>query len=149
MTNDVVRSAPDVQPLTTSSSISPDGETARTQQQTAVEEFRKFAEENLGETVTIGLLPSEGGVSMQIVTGVREFTSLNRQTRRVAVPLDILYKDKSQNKAYGGLCGLSSACDTAGLALPIVDVRAGEPDYVGKDGEFWIYSLSVKLKIII
>ncbi len=120
-----------------------------TAQQTAVEQFRKFAEEALGETVTIGLLPSEGGVSMQIVAGAREFTSLNRKTRRISLPLDILYKSKDQSRAYGGLCGLSSACDTAGLALPISDVQAGEPDYVGKDGEFWIYSLSVRLKIMI
>lgn len=120
-----------------------------TAQQTAVDKFRKFAEKTLGETVTMGLLPPEGGVSMQIVTGVRDFTSLNRKTRRIALPLDILYKNKSQDKAYDSLCGLSSACDTAGLTLPIVDIQAGEPAPVGKDGDFWIYSLSVRLKIMI
>ncbi len=120
-----------------------------TAQQTAVEQFRKFAEETLGETVTIGLLPPEGGISLQIIAGVREFTSLNRKTRRVSLPLDILYKNKDQSRAYGGLCGLSSACDTAGLALPVVDIRAGEPQLVGEDGDFWIYSLSVSLKTMV
>ena len=120
-----------------------------TSQEQAVEQFRAFAENNLGESVTVGLLPASGGVAMQIVAGIREFTSLNRQTRLISVSLDVLSKFKSQSKAYGGLCSLSGSCDTADWDSPIVDVQAKEPAFVGKDGEFWIYSLTVSLSIMI
>ena len=120
-----------------------------TSQEQAVEQFRAFAENNLGESVTVGLLPASGGVVMQIVAGIREFTSLNRQTRLVSVSLDVLSKFKSQSKAYGGQCELAALCDSAEWSLPIVDVQAKEPAFVGKDGEYWIYSLSVSLSIMI
>ena len=118
-------------------------------QEQAVEQFRTFAEGILGEGVPVGLLSAEGGFAMQIVAGVREFTSLNKQVRRISMPLDVLSKCKSQKRAYGGLCSLSGSCDTAEWASPIVDVQAKEPVFVGKDGEFWIYSLTVSLRVMI
>ena len=120
-----------------------------TAQEQAVEQFRAFAEGILCENVSVGLLPKEGGFSVQIVAGAREFTSLNKQVRRISLPLDVLSKCRSQNRAYGGLCSLSGSCDTAEWSLPIVDVQAKEPVFVGKDGEFWIYSLTVSLRIMI
>ena len=120
-----------------------------TAQEQAVEQFRAFAESILCESVTVGLLPKDGGCSIQIAAGFREYTSLNRSVRRISLSLDLLSKNRSQNSGYGGLCSLSGSCDTAEWALPIVDVQAKEPVYVGKDGEFWIYSLSVSLRIMI
>ena len=109
-----------------------------TAQEQAVEQFRSFAESILCESVSVSLLPKDGGCSLQIAAGSREYTSLNRAVRRISLSLDLLSKNRSQNSAYGGLCSLSCSCDTAEWASPIVDVRAKEPVYVGRDGEFWI-----------
>ena len=121
-----------------------------TAQEKALDAFRAFAENTLSESVTVGLLPQQGGISMQIVAGRREYTSLNRQTRRIIITLDMLCKNKSQSKAYESMCAVANACDSAELAEPIVNAQAvSEPVFVGKDGDFWIYSLTVSLRIMI
>ncbi|MGN1108194.1 MAG: hypothetical protein ACI4RK_02320 [Oscillospiraceae bacterium] len=120
-----------------------------TAQETAVEQFRTFAEGVLGESVTVGFLPREGGTAMQIVAGTREFTSLSKEVRRAEISLDVLSKNKNQSRTYGALCELANSCDNAELPAPVANVQAREPVFVGKDGEFWIYSLTVSLRIMI
>ena len=121
-----------------------------TPQEKAVEAFRSFAQEITGERVTVGLLPTEGGIAVQVVTGTREFTSLDLKNRRAVLSLDILSKMTRQEQAYGCLCAIANACDTAVLAAPVVNASArSEPSFVGKDGGGWIYSLSVGLRIMI
>lgn len=119
-----------------------------TAQETAVEAFRQFVQEKTSENVAVGLLPVTGGIAVQIVTGTREYTSLGSKYRRSNITLDVLSKNKKQSRAYGCLCEIANACDTARLAAPIVSVTArSEPLFVGKDGEYWIYSLSVSLRV--
>ena len=116
----------------------------------AVEAFRAFAQSITGQPVTVGLLPKDGGIAVQVVTGSREFTSLNLVNRRAVLSLDILAKYGKQEQAYGCLCEIANACDTARLGAPAVNARVrSEPLFVGKDGDNWIYSLSVDLRIII
>lgn len=119
-----------------------------TAQETAVELFRQFVQEKTSENTTVGLLPDTGGIAVQIVTGTREYISLKRGYRRSNITLDVLSKNKKQSRAYGCLCEIANACDTARLTAPIVSVTArSEPLFVGKDGEYWIYSLSVSLRV--
>ena len=121
-----------------------------TAQLQAVEAFRAFAEKTSGQPVTVGLLPKEGGIAMQVVAGTREFTSLDLANRRAALSLDILSKYRKQEQAYGFLCEIANACDTAGLGAPAVNAEVrSEPLFVGRDGEHWIYSLSVSLHVMI
>ena len=119
-----------------------------TAQETAVEAFRRFIQETTSESVTVGLLPVTGGIAVQIVTGKREYASLSSEYRRSNITLDVLSKNKDQSRAYGCLCEIANACETAGLTAPIVNATAdSEPLFVGKDGEYWIYSLSVSLRV--
>ena len=121
-----------------------------TAQLQAVEAFRAYAEKITGRPVTVGLLPKEGGIAAQVVTGSREFTSLDLSNRRAALSLDILSKFKEQKQAYGALCEIANACDTARLGAPVINAGArSEPLFVGKDGDYWIYSLSVALRVMI
>lgn len=121
-----------------------------TAQLQAVEAFRAFAEKITGQPVTVGLLPKEGGIAVQVVTGTREFTSLNLANRRAALSLDILSKFKEQKQTYGCLCEIANACDTAGLGAPVVNAEVrSEPLFVGRDGDDRICSLSVSLRIMI
>lgn len=119
-----------------------------TAQETAVELFRQFVQKKTSENTTVGLLPDTGGIAVQIVTGTRDYISLKRGYRRSSISLDVLSKNQNQSKAYGSLCELSNACETARLTAPIVDASVrSEPLFVGKDGDYWIYSLSVALHI--
>ena len=121
-----------------------------TAQSKAVEAFRAFAEKTAGQPVSVGLLSAGESIAMQVVTGSREFTSLNLKNRRAALSLDILAKFKKQEQAYGYLCEIANAFDTAGLGAPAVNAEVrSEPLFVGRDGEFWIYSLSVGLRVMI
>lgn len=119
-----------------------------TAQETAVEAFRRFIQETTSESVTVGLLPVTGRIAVQIVTGKREYASLSSEYRRSNITLDVLSKNKDQSRAYGSLCSVANACETAGLTAPIVNATVdSEPLFVGKDGEYWIYSLSVSLRV--
>ncbi len=121
-----------------------------TAQLKAVEAFRAFAEKTAGQPVSVGLLPTGESIAMQVVTGSREFTSLDLANRRAVISLDVLSKFKKQEQAYGFLCEIANACDTAGLGAPVVNAEVrSEPLFVGMDGGFWIYSLSVSLRVII
>lgn len=121
-----------------------------TAQLQAVEAFRAFAEKTTGQPVSVGLLPTGESIAMQVVTGSREFTSLDLANRRAVLSLDVLSKFKKQEQAYGFLCEIANACDTARLGAPSVNAEArSEPLFVGTDGDHWIYSLSVSLRIII
>ena len=116
----------------------------------AVEAFRAYAEKITGQPVTVGLLPKEGGIAAQVVTGSREFTSLDLANRRAALSLDILSKFKKQEQAYGALCEIANACDSARFGAPVVNAQVrSEPLFVGRDGDYWIYSLSVALRVMI
>lgn len=121
-----------------------------TAQLKAVEAFRSFAEKTAGQTVSVGLLSTGESIAMQVVTGSREFTSLDLANRRAVLSLDILAKYRKQEQAYGYLCEIANACDTARLGAPAVNAEVrSEPLFVGGDGEFWIYSLSVGLRVMI
>mgnify|MGYP004601296679 CR=1 FL=1 len=121
-----------------------------TAQLQAVEAFRAFAEKTTGQPASVGLLPTGESIAMQVVTGSREFTSLDLANRRAVLSLDVLSKYKKQEQAYGCLCEIANACDTAGLGAPAVNAEVrSEPLFVGMDGEYWIYSLSVALRVII
>ncbi len=121
-----------------------------TAQLQAVEAFRAFAEKTSGQPVSVGLLSTGESIAVQVVTGSREFTSLDLANRRAALSLDILAKFKKQEQAYGFLCGIANACDTARLGAPVVNAEVrSEPLFVGADGDYWIYSLSVSLRVII
>ena len=121
-----------------------------TAQLQAVEAFRAFAEKTTGQPVSVGLLSTGESIALQVVTGSREFTSLDLANRRAVISLDILAKYRKQEQAYGFLCGIANACDTAGLGAPVVNAEVrSEPLFVGADGGFWIYSLSVALRVII
>ena len=121
-----------------------------TAQLQAVEAFRAFAEKTTGQPVSVGLLSTGESIAMQVVTGSREFTSLDLANRRAVLSLDVLSKFKKQEQAYGCLCEIANACDTARLGAPAVNAEVrSEPLFVGTDGEFWIYSLSVALRVMI
>lgn len=121
-----------------------------TAQLQAVEAFRAFAEKTSGQPVYVGLLSTGESIAVQVVTGSREFTSLDLSNRRAALSLDVLSKYKKQEQAYGFLSGIANACDTARLGAPVVNAEVrSEPLFVGMDGEYWIYSLSVSLRVII
>lgn len=121
-----------------------------TAQLQAVEAFRAFAEETTGQPASVGLLSTGESIAMQVVTGSREFTSLDLANRRAVLSLDVLAKYRKQEQAYGCLCEIANACDTAQLGAPAVNAEVrSEPLFVGRDGEFWIYSLSVSLRVMI
>lgn len=121
-----------------------------TAQLQAVEAFRAYAEKITGQPVTVGLLPKEGGIAAQVVTGSREFTSLDLANRRAALSLDVLAKNRKQEQAYGALCEIANACDSARLGAPVINAGVrSEPLFVGRDGDYWIYSLSVSLRVMI
>lgn len=121
-----------------------------TAQLQAVEAFRAFAEKTAGQPASVGLLSAGESIAIQVVTGSREFTSLDLANRRAALSLDVLSKFKKQEQAYGFLCGIANACDTARFGAPVVNAEArSEPSFVGMDGDYWIYSLSISLRVMI
>lgn len=123
---------------------------SKTSQEQAVEIFRHFAMQAAGESVTVGLLPANGGIAVRIVTGRTEFISLNRLFRRRKITLDVLSKHKNQSQAYAALCAVGNGCEVQDFAPPVIGAQTkAEPNFVGKDGDFWIYSLSVELLISI
>ena len=100
---------------------------------------------------TGGLLPQSGGIAFQIAAGYPEFVSLDRKNRRRSVMLDFLAKFKSQSHAYGVLCELGNALDITDFeekSVVSASVRS-DPKFVGKDGDMWIYSLSVDVRILL
>lgn len=119
-----------------------------TPQETAVEQFKYFAQNETSEKITFGLLPASGGIVLQVITDGREFISLNLQNRRAVILLNILAKYKSQSTAYSQLCKIANSCGTAKFSAPVVnaDARSG-PAFVGKDGDYWIYSMTVDIRI--
>lgn len=122
----------------------------KTSQELAVAAFRKFAELAAGESVSVGLLPASGGIALRIVTGHTEFISLNRLFRRRKITLDVLSKHNNQSQAYAMLCAVGNGCEVQDFAPPVIGAQTkSEPNFVGKDGDFWIYSLSVELLISI
>lgn len=122
----------------------------KTAQEQAVEIFREYAETASGEKASVGLLPANGGISVRIVAGKSEFISLNKLFRRRKLTLDLLSKHKNQSQAYSALCIVGNGCEVNDFAAPVIcaEVKA-EPNFVGKDGDYWIYSLSVELMISI
>ena len=86
-----------------------------TAQLQAVEAFRAFAEKTTGQPASVGLLSTGESIAVQVVTGSREFTSLDLANRRAVISLDALSKFKKQEQAYGFLCGIANACDTEEL----------------------------------
>lgn len=121
-----------------------------TAQLQAVEAFRAFAEKTTGQPASVGFLSPGESIAVQVVTGSREFTSLDLANRRAVLSLDVLSKFKKQEQAYGFLCGIANACDTARLGAPVVNAEArSEPLFVGTDGDYWIYSLSISLRVMI
>lgn len=121
-----------------------------TAQLQAVEAFRAFAEKTTGQPVSVGLL-STGGKYRS--AGRDRFPGVHFPRPREPPGGDFtrcLSKFKKQEQAYGFLCGIANACDTARLGAPVVNAEArSEPLFVGTDGDYWIYSLSVSLRIII
>lgn len=61
-----------------------------TAQLQAVEAFRAFAEKTSGQPVSVGLLSTGESIAVQVVTGSREFTSLDLANRRAALSLGAL-----------------------------------------------------------
>lgn len=53
-----------------------------TAQLQAVEAFRAFAEKTTGQPASVGLLSPGESIAVQVVTGSREFTSLDLANRR-------------------------------------------------------------------
>ncbi len=120
-----------------------------TAQETAIETVRAAAERITGEPVTVGLLPEEGGIAFQAAAGSTEFCGLNRAYRRRVLALDFLAKYTDQRRAYGLMCELGNsleAMDFTDGAVVNVMVRS-EPSFVGKTGDFWIYSLPVNVRV--
>lgn len=120
-----------------------------TAQQRAIDAVRAAAEKITGEGVTVGLLPWDGGIAFHIAAGHSEFVSLDRKNRRRSVTLDFLAKFGSQQRAYGLLCELGNALELTDFeesSVVSVGVRS-DPSFVGKDGDMWIYSLSVEIHV--
>ncbi len=64
----------------------------------------------------------------------------------------MLSKFKKTEQAYGCLCEIANACDEHGntAGAPVVNAEArSEPLFVEADGDYWIYSLSVNLRVMI
>lgn len=125
------------------------GTSEQTAQERAIEAIRAAAESITGEHVTVGLLPQSGGIAFQIAAGYPEFVSLDRKNRRRSVTLDFLAKFGSQIRAYGVLCELGNTLDTTDFeeSSVVSATVKSDPKFVGKDGDMWIYSLSVDLRI--
>ncbi len=117
-----------------------------------MEALREFSEEAAGEAVTIGPLPADGGIAMQIVTGYGEFTSLNRLNHRRAITVSFLAKNTDQMRAYSVLCDIGNALQTtktfSAENILSADVKS-DSSLVGKDGDYWIYSMTAAVRIII
>lgn len=117
-----------------------------------IEFLREFAETAAGEAVTIGPLPANGGIAMQAVTGYGEFTSLNRRNHRRALTVSFLAKNENQLQAYSALCEIGNALQatTKFTAVNVLsaDVKA-DSSLVGKDGDYWIYSMTAAVRVII
>ena len=117
-----------------------------------IEFLREFAEAAAGEAVTIGPLPASGGIAMQVVTGFGEFTSLNRRNHRRMLTVSFLSKNENQSQAYSALCEIGNALQTTtrftAANVLSADVKS-DSALVGKDGDYWIYSMTAAVRIII
>lgn len=117
-----------------------------------IEALRLFSENAAGEAVTIGQLPAGGGTVMQIITGFGEFTSLNRQNHRRMLTVSYLAKSKTQSRAYSVLCDIGNALQTT-TGFPAANILSAEVKsdsaFVGKDGDYWIYSMTAAVRIMI
>ncbi len=117
-----------------------------------LEVLRSFSESAAGEAVTIGQLPANGGIAMQLVTGYGEFTSLNLQNHRRILTVSYLAKNTNQSQAYSALCEIGNALQKA-KTFPTEYIISAEVKsdsaLVGKDGDYWIYSMTAAVRIII
>lgn len=117
-----------------------------------IEALRRFAEDAAGEAVKTGQLGQDGGIAMQPVTGYGDFTSLNRLNHRRILTVSFLAKSKDQKHAYSVLCDIGNALQTTtSFAVGNIlsaDIRS-DSALVGKDGDFWIYSMTAAVRIII
>lgn len=117
-----------------------------------LEALRAFAEAAAGASVGIGQLPADGGIAMQIVTGYGEFTSLNRLNHRRALTVSFLSKNTSQQQAHSLLCEIGNAMQkTTEFGSPNIlsaEIKS-DSGLVGKDGDYWIYSMTAAVRIII
>lgn len=117
-----------------------------------MEALREFAENAAGEAVTIGQLPADGGIAIQVVTGYGEFTSLNRCNHRRAITISFLAKSTDQMRAYSVLCDIGNSLQTtkafSAENILSADVKS-DSALVGKDGDYWIYSMTAAVRIII
>ena len=117
-----------------------------------VEAIRSFAEQAAESSVTVGQLPAQGGIVMQVVTGYGEFVSLSRVNQRRVLTVSFLSKYKEQDKAISTLHRIGTALSRA-TEFPADNIISAEvkadSGYVGKDGDYWLYSMTVAVRISI
>lgn len=103
--------------------------------------------------ISVNALPVNGGISVEVTGGELKCKSLDYNHRYKALTLLLLCKDKDQQKAFEQLCTIENYLDTMCdmpkgelVQITSIDVK-NETTFVSKLGDFYIYSLIIKINI--
>lgn len=76
-----------------------------TAQLQAVEAFRAFAEKTTGQPASVGLLSAGESIAVQVVTGSREFTSLDLANRRAVLSSTCCRNSRNRSRLTASSAG--------------------------------------------
>ncbi len=104
------------------------------------------------QKITISALPQSGGISAEITGGENKGRSLNLQHGSTDLTVLFLCKDKTQTAAFDILCDIGNYLDRLGevngktVQVTGSGIRSGA-GLVGKEGDFYIYSMIARIGI--
>jgi hypothetical protein len=107
---------------------------------------------SLGHTLIIDALPENGGMSVEIMPGSSGAPSLNLKSQYRTIPLLFMSKFKNQQTSLNNLLEIGNylSCKVnylmTGVQILTANVKT-EAALVGKEGDYWIYSMIVEIKI--
>lgn|GEM_PF-408893 len=121
----------------------------------AINSIIAFIKTKFGFSLSIDALPENGGISVEIMPGQSGTPSLDKQSQFRTIPLLFLSKFKEQQTAYDKLLLIGNLLSTTKFSAVhfSVDVQILTADIktetalVGKEGDYWIYSMIADIKI--
>jgi hypothetical protein len=114
-----------------------------------------FIKNKLDLILNVDALPEDGGMSIEVMPGSNNWQSLDKQAQQRTIPLLFMSKYKDQITAFDNLLLIGNMLSKTkffdvhfsdDVQILSADVKT-EAALVGKDGDYWIYSMIADIKI--
>jgi len=124
-------------------------------QMQAIEAIIAFLKTKLDFSLNIDALPVSEGISIEIMPGSSGKPSLNLESQLRTIPLLFMSKYKQQTTAFENLLLIgnllsktkfSTVIFSSDVQILSAEVKT-EASLVGKEGDYWIYSMIAEIKI--